>query len=107
MISFPGDVLARFGRYEAVEDRGRRGRAHLWRAWDPFVERFVIVAVLVDVSPAEAVKGFRQLDTVLPEWTDGYAVSVDAVLDLAPPDAGAAFVVLRPAHSDAAAGAPI
>ena len=95
MISYPGDVLARFGRYEAVEDDGPRGRAHLWRAWDPFVERFVVVAVLEDVTPAEVVRGWRQFDAALTEWTGGYATSVDAVLDLAPPGAGPAFLVLR------------
>jgi len=97
VISYPGDVLARFGRYEAVEDRGPRGRAHLWRAWDPFVERFVVLAVLVDVSPAEMLKGWRHFDAALREWTGGYSTSADEVLDLAPPSAAPAFLVLRAA----------
>jgi len=104
VISYPGDVLARFGRYEAVEDRGTSGRAHLWRAWDPFVERFVMLAVLVDVSHADVIKGWRHFDAALREWTGACATSVDEVLDFAPPDSGPAFIVLR---LDAGTGAPM
>lgn len=95
MISYPGDIVARFGRYEAVDDLGSRGRAHLWRAWDPFVERFVVVAVLADVAAADVLRGWRHFEAALEEWTGSYATSIDEVLDFAPPDAAPAFLVLR------------
>ena len=53
MISYPGEILARFGRYEAVEDLGPRSGAHTWKAWDPYLERFVLIVVVPLADQAE------------------------------------------------------
>lgn len=53
MISYPGDILARFGRYEAVENVGPRGGADAWKCWDPYLERFVLVVVVRREDQAE------------------------------------------------------
>jgi len=82
MISFPGKILKRFGRYEAVEDLGDRERSHLWRAWDPFLERFVRIADLGSLDPSELVRTLPRLDYALKLWLGGG--HPEAVLDFSP-----------------------
>ena len=84
MISYPGEILRRFGRYEAVEELERAGTARLWGAWDPFLERFVIVVELRDVDPRELVAGLRGLDAALERWTDARVRGDEVVLDFDP-----------------------
>lgn len=94
MISYPGEVLARFGRYEAVEDIGSLERGHLWRAWDPFLERFVIVAALPDVDATELFRGLPKLEDSLHGWFGGEDPS--SILDFGPATRNhAAYFVFR------------
>jgi hypothetical protein len=82
MISYPGDILARFGRYEAVEDLGPAARAHLWRAWDPYLERSVVIAALPDLEQNEMYRTLPDLGRVFKEWLDVDEPSI--VLDFGP-----------------------
>lgn len=100
MISYPGDICARFGRYEAVEDLGRSGRGQLWRAWDPFLERFVVIASLPDVDPAELHRGVTALDDALRRWLGPWYAGNRDVLDFGPGgDNSPAFLVFNPGDS--------
>lgn len=82
MVSYPGEILARFGRYEAVENIGPVERGLLWRAWDPYLERYVVVASLPDVDAAELHRLLPELDHALRVWLGGE--DPDAILDFAP-----------------------
>jgi hypothetical protein len=82
MISHPGRILRRFGRYEAVEDLGVQERGRCWRAWDPFLERFVRLAELPEVGPDELHRTLPRLDYALKIWLGGG--DPDAVLDFSP-----------------------
>jgi hypothetical protein len=94
MISHPGRILKRFGRYEAVEDLGLQQRARCWRAWDPFLERFVRLAELTEVGQEELHRTLPRLDNALKVWLGGE--DPDAVLDFSPGGLqGPAFFVLR------------
>jgi len=84
MISYPGEILRRFGRYEAVEDLGASGAAHLWGAWDPYLERFVIVVALPAVEPGVLAEGLRVVDAALERWTAGKLGGDDLILDCSP-----------------------
>lgn len=94
MISFPGAILKRFGRYEAIEDLGARLRGHFWRAWDPFLERYVLVAALPDLDPAELHRALQGFDGGLQQWLGEEDRGV--VLDFGPsgPDHSAFFVFM-------------
>jgi hypothetical protein len=82
MISHPGRILKRFGRYEAVEDLGAQERARCWRAWDPFLERFVRLAELPEVGQEELHRTLPRLDYALKVWLGGE--DPEAVLDFSP-----------------------
>lgn len=84
MISYPGDIHARFGRYEAVEELGPQGRGQLWRAWDPFLERFVLIASVPGLDPAELHRGVAALDDALRRWLGPWSDGDRFVLDFAP-----------------------
>jgi hypothetical protein len=103
MISYPGEIIERFGRYEAIEEIGSPSRAQLWRAWDPFLERFVLIAALPGLDPTELHRAMRNLDGALARWTDGKCRNAAQVLDFAPSgEDEPAFFVLSP-HQDSAA----
>ena len=110
MVSYPGEILRRFGRYEAVESIGRAGLTDLWRAWDPHLARFVVVAVLQDVDPADVRTRIPNLDAALEHWTGGKYRHASQVLDFEPGREGAnPFIVLAlaeesPAQRDLVAG---
>lgn len=103
MISYPGDILCRFGRYEAVEDLGTSGAAHLWGAWDPYLDRFVVVVELCGVDPTQLFHGMRVVETALERWTANKIGGEDLMLDFSPgsPDASAFIVVAAAGEEDA------
>jgi hypothetical protein len=101
MIGYPGEILRRFGRYEAVESIGRTGFTDLWRAWDPYLERFVIVAVLQNVDPADISARIPNRDEALEHWTGGKYCHASQVLDFEPGREEAdPFIVLALAEHD-------
>jgi hypothetical protein len=101
MISYPGEILCRFGRYEAVEDLGRSGTAHLWGAWDPYLDRFVIVVELPGIDPVQLLNGMRVVEGALGRWTANKLGGDELVLDFSPgAHDSAAFVVVAMADED-------
>jgi hypothetical protein len=95
MISYPGDILCRFGRYEAVEDLGTSGRAHLWGAWDPYLDRFVVIVELGGIDPAQLLHGMRNVTAAIEHWTARKLGAGDLILDFSPgTDGTTAFVVV-------------
>lgn len=88
MISYPAEIVARFGRYEAVAQLEQKGRGSLWKAWDPYLERFVLVVALPELDQAELCRLGPDLESLL----DGHLLGPTAnrrVLDFAPPSGGA------------------
>lgn len=106
MISYPGDILARFGRYEATEDLGQQLRSRCWRAWDPFLERWVIVATLPGLDPAELHRALQGYNGGIQRWIG--EEDYGALLDFGPPgpDHPAFFVFLGADAEPVAAPAP-
>lgn len=105
MISYPAEILARFGRYEAIAQIDERAGANLWKAWDPFLERFVLVVALPGLDQAELCRLGPDLETLL----EGQQLGPRRrVLDFAPPSAGtdAFFVVEFPGSLRRAGGSP-
>jgi hypothetical protein len=98
MISYPGDIQARFGRYEGVERLGALERGELWRAWDPFLERFVAVAALSGMDAAEIHDLAPRLEAELARWLGGWHRAGMRVFDFGPggPEDTAFFVVDLP-----------
>ena len=95
MISHPGDIVHRFGRYEAVEDLGRNGSGHLWRAWDPYLERFVLVAAAPNLEPAEMFRQVKTPEALLERELGAEFAQGRPIFDFGPPTrATAAFFVL-------------
>lgn len=82
MTDYPGQTLRRFGRYQAVESIGHAGLTQLWRAWDPYLERFVVVAVLHGEDPAHVRTRIPDLGNALHHWTGGKYGAASHVLDL-------------------------
>jgi len=70
MVSYPGEILRRFGRYEAVADLGTRAAGHFWRAWDPYLERFVRIASLPGLDAAELYQTLPRLSYALRTWLE-------------------------------------
>jgi hypothetical protein len=98
MISYPGDIQARFGRYEAVERLGALERGELWRAWDPFLERFVAVASLSGMDAAEIHDLAPRLEADLARWLGSWHRVGMRVFDFGPGglEGNAFFVVDLP-----------
>ena len=94
MISYPGEILARFGRYEAVEDLGLRAEAHVWKSWDPYLERFVLIIVIPPGDQAELHRLGAEVGTLLDRYLG--ETPRRRILDFAPPGAeNLAFFVLE------------
>ena len=115
MISHPKKILARFGRYEAIEalgtpidrtaDRSTDAAGDLpeWHAWDPFLERYVNVIDLSALDPGEVFDRSRDIDIAVEEWT-GRRIDQSAIIDFAPGLAGSpAYVVFLPRDESAIA----
>jgi len=94
MISYPAQIVERFGRYEGVAHLASRPGVELWKAWDPYLERFVIVVTLPGLAQEELYRAGADMESLL-EARLGRKPSKRQILDFAPPSAEAAafFVV--------------
>ncbi len=102
MVSHPGEIVARFGRYEAIEKLDSSERVRRWRAWDPYIERMVTVLELVGVDPAEVFENSRELPEALSEWCGDIRIGRDDIIDFDPGrELGGAFAVVLPKSSAA------
>lgn len=100
MIDYPGEILRRFGRYQAVESIRRGGLTDLWRAWDPYLERFVVVVVLHGEDPSDVPRRMSNLGEALQRWT-GKVRDASQVLDFEPGSGEEKpFLVLAVAEDD-------
>lgn len=103
MISYPAEIVARFGRYEAIAPLDERGTANLWKAWDPYLERFVLVVALPGLDQAELCRLGPDLESLLEDHLLGPPKR--RVLDFAPPTGRTdAFFVVELAGSLRRAG---
>lgn len=104
LISYPGEILARFGRYEGVERVPSPPGVEVWRSWDPYLERFVTVVVLLELDQTELLRLGPKVDSLLDRHL-GHGPR-RRILDFAPPaSASNAFFVLEwsataPLHPD-------
>lgn len=108
MISYPGDILQRFGRYEATEDMGPCEQGRLWKAWDPYLERFVLVAALPAADQKEVFRESPDPQALLEQQLGEAFARGRTILDFGPPtqDAPAFFVLPTAEPRRGAAPAP-